>query len=63
MNYMKRIPEYVKYAASVVPSERQIKWQEMEFYAFFHFGINTFNMSDCFVSSKISLHTEQIRQW
>ena len=25
-----------------VPSERQMKWQETEFYAFFHFGMNTF---------------------
>ena len=29
-------------AASVVPSERQLKWQETEFYAFCHFGMNTF---------------------
>lgn len=27
---------------SVVPSKRQIKLQQMEFYAFFHFSINTF---------------------
>lgn len=26
----------------VVPSERQIKWQELEFTAFFHYGINSF---------------------
>lgn len=25
-----------------VPTERQLKWQETEFYAFFHFGMNTF---------------------
>lgn len=25
-----------------VPSERQMLWQETEFYAFFHFGMNTF---------------------
>jgi len=25
-----------------VPSERQLRWQETEFYAFFHFGMNTF---------------------
>ncbi len=43
---MSRTPDYVKYAASIVPSERQLKWQEMEFYAFFHFGINTFTNSE-----------------
>lgn len=25
-----------------LPSERQLKWNETEFYAFFHFGMNTF---------------------
>lgn len=25
-----------------IPSERQMKWQETEFYAFFHYGMNTF---------------------
>ena len=25
-----------------VPTENQIRWQETEFYAFFHFGMNTF---------------------
>ncbi|KAA3639118.1 MAG: alpha-L-fucosidase, partial [Bacteroidetes bacterium] len=25
-----------------VPSERQLAWQEMEFYAFVHFNMNTF---------------------
>lgn len=25
-----------------VPSERQLKWQETEFYAFFHYGMNTY---------------------
>ncbi len=25
-----------------VPTERQLQWQETEFYAFFHFGMNTF---------------------
>ncbi|MGA2362361.1 MAG: alpha-L-fucosidase [Candidatus Aminicenantales bacterium] len=29
-------------AARVVPSERQIAWQSLEFQAFFHFGMDTF---------------------
>lgn len=29
-------------AANTVPSERQYNWQQMEFYAFTHFGVNTF---------------------
>lgn len=29
-------------AANVVPSTRQLRWQELELTAFFHFGINTF---------------------
>lgn len=29
-------------AAHVVPSPRQLRWQELELTAFFHFGINTF---------------------
>lgn len=33
---------YEKHLVSIVPSERQIKHQEMEFYGFFHFTVNTF---------------------
>lgn len=29
-------------AANVIPSPRQVRWQELELVAFFHFGINTF---------------------
>lgn len=29
-------------AANIVPSPRQLRWQELELTAFFHFGINTF---------------------
>ena len=25
-----------------LPSDRQVKWNETEFYAFFHYGMNTF---------------------
>ncbi|PZP49135.1 MAG: alpha-L-fucosidase [Pseudopedobacter saltans] len=32
----------IQKAANVVPSERQLKWQQLELNAFFHFGINTF---------------------
>ncbi|WP_199617376.1 alpha-L-fucosidase [Paenibacillus alkalitolerans] len=34
--------EAIKRAALVKPSERQLAWQEMEFYAFIHFTVNTF---------------------
>lgn len=34
--------ELVKRMTSVVPSPRQIKWQETEFYAFIHYGVNQF---------------------
>ena len=43
---MAKTPDYVKYAASIVPTERQIKWQETEFYAFIHYGINTYTNSE-----------------
>lgn len=33
----------IQRAAAVTPSARQLKWQEMEFYAFAHFGMNTFS--------------------
>jgi alpha-L-fucosidase len=32
----------VRKAANVVPAERQLAWQELEFIAFAHFGMNTF---------------------
>ncbi|PQP83905.1 alpha-fucosidase [Paenibacillus sp. PCH8] len=34
--------EWIKAAAQVSPSKRQLSWQEMEFYAFIHFTVNTF---------------------
>lgn len=37
-------PEQLRSLAQVRPSERQLAWQEMGFYAFVHFGMNT--MSD-----------------
>lgn len=33
---------FIKEAACIKPSERQLAWQEMEFYSFIHFGVNTF---------------------
>jgi alpha-L-fucosidase len=36
------ISDLVGKAARVVPSERQLRWQALEFQAFVHFGMNTF---------------------
>lgn len=38
MNEIERIKKYV----SIVPTKAQLTLQEMKFYAFFHYGINTF---------------------
>jgi alpha-L-fucosidase len=35
-------PDIIRKAGNVVPSPRQLRWQELELTAFFHFGINTF---------------------
>jgi alpha-L-fucosidase len=34
--------QIIRLAANITPSARQLRWQELEFIAFFHFGINTF---------------------
>lgn len=34
--------KFLQEAALVKPSERQLKWFDMEMYAFIHFGVNTF---------------------
>lgn len=41
-----KMDEIIERASKVVPSERQLKWQELEFYAFVHFGVNTFTNSE-----------------
>ena len=32
---------YIEKAANVVPSKRQLKWHDLKFYSFIHFGMNT----------------------
>lgn len=34
--------EFIKNASNVVPSQKQLRWFDMEFYAFIHFTVNTF---------------------
>ena len=34
--------EMIQVAANIAPSERQLRWQRLEYVAFFHFGMNTF---------------------
>lgn len=41
-----KMDQIIEMASKVVPSERQLKWQELEFYAFMHFGVNTFSNSE-----------------
>lgn len=34
--------DFLKEAAGVVPSKRQLAWFDTGFYAFMHFGVNTY---------------------
>jgi len=36
----------IQKAATIVPSPRQMRWQQLELTAFFHFGINTFTNNE-----------------
>ena len=42
INFIGDVMQNFEKAAAVVPSKRQLEWQQMEFYAFCHFGMNTF---------------------
>ena len=37
--------DFLKEAAGVVPSKRQLAWFDTGFYAFMHFGVNTYTAS------------------
>lgn len=34
--------DYIEEIAQIVPTERQLRWQQLEFYSFIHFTVNTF---------------------
>lgn len=34
--------ELLNIAANIIPTPQQLRWQQLELTAFFHFGINTF---------------------
>ena len=34
--------DFLREAANVAPSKRQLAWFDRKFYAFIHFGVNTF---------------------
>ncbi|MDR1465607.1 MAG: alpha-L-fucosidase [Oscillospiraceae bacterium] len=43
---MRKQAEVLEEAIQVVPSERQMAWQDLEFTSFIHFGMNTFTGSE-----------------
>ena len=44
--------DFLKEAANVVPSGRQLAWFDTNFYAFIHFGVNTFTESGARAQSR-----------
>ncbi|WP_316804046.1 alpha-L-fucosidase [Pedobacter nototheniae] len=42
INASDQAQDVIKKAANITPSDRQLRWQQLELTAFFHFGINTF---------------------
>lgn len=38
--------DIIRKAANLVPSPRQLRWQQLELTAFFHFGVNTFTNNE-----------------
>jgi alpha-L-fucosidase len=58
--------DIMRNAANIVPYNRQLRWQQLELVAFFHFGSNTYTYNECEIGKENpallnpkSLNTEQ----